>query len=65
MKKIFIALAILSSSLTVFAQDMLSSNENNARAKSLRGALTNLRTCYDINYYHFRPCPVPDKSLPK
>ncbi|WP_113638656.1 M1 family metallopeptidase [Nubsella zeaxanthinifaciens] len=52
MKKVFIALAILSSSLTISAQDMLGSNENNARAKSLRGALTDLRTCYDINYYH-------------
>lgn len=52
MKKILIALAILTFSATTFAQDMLGSNEKNERAKSLRGALTDLRTCYDINYYH-------------
>lgn len=40
------------SSSVGFAQNMLGSNEKSDRAKSLRGALTALRTCYDINYYH-------------
>lgn len=52
MKKIFFALVFTSFSLSSFAQDMLGSNENSERAKSLRGALTDLKTCYDINYYH-------------
>ena len=52
MRKILIALSLLASSTATFAQSMLGSNENNDRAKSLRGALTDLRTCYDINYYH-------------
>lgn len=52
MKKILIAFALLSCSTANFAQNMLSSNENNERAKLLRGTLTDLRTCYDINYYH-------------
>jgi aminopeptidase N len=53
MKKTLLVLAFASVSIaTTFAQNMLGSNENSDRAKSLRGALTNLRTCYDINYYH-------------
>lgn len=31
---------------------MLGKNQVNSRADSLRGTLTPLRTCYDINYYH-------------
>jgi len=31
---------------------MLGKNQINSRADSLRGTLTPLRTCYDINYYH-------------
>lgn len=52
MKKTLIALAFASISSAAFAQNMLGSNEKEERAKSLRGALTDLRTCYDINYYH-------------
>ena len=52
MKKIFLALAFASISIATFAQDMLGSNEKSDRAKFLRGTLTDLRTCYDINYYH-------------
>ncbi|RZK90015.1 MAG: M1 family peptidase, partial [Pedobacter sp.] len=52
MKKTLITLILLASSTATFAQDMLGSNEKNERAQSLRGALSNLRTCYDINYYH-------------
>ncbi|WP_316734988.1 M1 family metallopeptidase [Pedobacter aquatilis] len=51
MKKILsvIALALIIS--TANAQ-MLGKNQENSRADSLRGTLTPLRTCYDINYYH-------------
>lgn len=52
MKKLILALALLTTSAATFAQDMLGSNATSDRAKSLRGALTDLRTCYDINYYH-------------
>ncbi|WP_293297486.1 M1 family metallopeptidase [Pedobacter sp. UBA4863] len=52
MKKIFLSLLFASFSLATFAQNMLGSNEKTDRAKSLRGALTDFRTCYDINYYH-------------
>lgn len=31
---------------------MLGKNQVNSRADSLRGTLTPIRTCYDINYYH-------------
>ncbi len=52
MKKTLIALAFACISSATFAQNMLGSNEKEERAKFLRGALTDLRTCYDINYYH-------------
>jgi aminopeptidase N len=52
MKKIFIAFVLTLLSSIAFAQDMLGNNEKSERAQSLRGALTDLRTCYDINYYH-------------
>lgn len=52
MKKVFIALALILLSSFTFAQNMLGSNQKTDRAKQLRGALTPLRTCYDINYYH-------------
>ncbi len=51
MKKliIFFAFALY---LTQANAQMLGKNQANARADSLRGTLTPLRTCYDINYYH-------------
>jgi aminopeptidase N len=51
MKKliIFFAFALY---LTQANAQMLGKNQANARADSLRGSLTPLRTCYDINYYH-------------
>jgi len=52
MKKVFIALALILLSSFAFAQNILGSNQKTDRAKYLRGALTPLRTCYDINYYH-------------
>ena len=51
MKKILAILAIALSVASTQAQ-MLGKNQVNSRADSLRGTLTPLRTCYDINYYH-------------
>ncbi len=51
MKKILPVLCI--ALMANFAQaQQLAKNEKSDRASSLRGALTDLRTCYDINYYH-------------
>ncbi|WP_316851446.1 M1 family metallopeptidase [Pedobacter agri] len=51
MKKILTVLAIALCMANTQAQ-MLGKNQVNSRADSLRGTLTPLRTCYDINYYH-------------
>lgn len=51
MKKILAILAIALAVTSAHAQ-MLGKNQVNSRADSLRGTLTSLRTCYDINYYH-------------
>ena len=51
MKKIFLILG-LALSISASKAQMLGKNQVNSRADSLRGTLTPLRTCYDINYYH-------------
>jgi len=51
MKKLFILFAFALCLGNSNAQ-MLGKNQVNARADTLRGTLTPLRTCYDINYYH-------------
>lgn len=51
MKKTLLILAFAFSISTLYAQ-MLGKNQVNSRADSLRGTLTPLRTCYNINYYH-------------
>lgn len=51
MKKTLFILSLLLGFVSVKAQ-MLGKNQENSRADSLRGTLTPLRTCYDINYYH-------------
>ncbi|MGO4875862.1 M1 family metallopeptidase [Pedobacter psychrotolerans] len=51
MKKLFILFALALCLGNANAQ-MLGKNQVNARADTLRGTLTPLRTCYDINYYH-------------
>jgi aminopeptidase N len=51
MKKLLTLLYIALSIASANAQ-MLGKNQVNSRADSLRGTLTPLRTCYDINYYH-------------
>src|ERR1700760_2972963 len=51
-KKIF-SLTLLATTLACTAFAQLGTNkEAFTRADSLRGNLTPLRTCYDINYYH-------------
>ncbi len=52
MKRVLVAFALLAMSVNGFAQKMLGTNAVTDSAKYLRGALTPLRTCYDINYYH-------------
>ena len=52
MKKIFLsALALLLFCITANAQ-LMANKKSYTRADTLRGMLTPLRTCYDINYYH-------------
>ena len=52
MKRLFCSLlSLLFFTLTANAQ-LLSGKNKFSRADSLRGTLTPLRTCYDINYYH-------------
>ncbi|WP_421945082.1 M1 family metallopeptidase [Pedobacter sp.] len=51
MKKLVTLFALALAISTANAQ-MLGKNQENSRADSLRGTLTPLRTCYDINYYH-------------
>ncbi|MET4081504.1 aminopeptidase N [Pedobacter sp. UYP30] len=51
MKYLFLLCAGFFFGFTVNAQ-MLKKHSENTRADSLRGTLTPLRTCYDINYYH-------------
>ena len=51
MKKLIIFCAFALCVIQANAQ-MLGKNQPNGRADSLRGTLTPLRTCYDINYYH-------------
>jgi aminopeptidase N len=51
MRKIIATLCLFGVAFTANAQQ-LAKNEKTDRASSLRGALTELRTCYDINYYH-------------
>lgn len=51
MKKAFILFFFILGISNLNAQ-MLGKNQENSRADSLRGTLTPLRSCYDINYYH-------------
>ena len=49
--KLLLLLAILSLGGNSFAQ-LLQDKQTFSRADSLRGQLSPLRTCYDINFYH-------------
>lgn len=60
---LFLLAGLLSCSLGASAQ-LLQSKPTFTRADSLRGALTPLRTCYDINYYHLDvKLDVANKSI--
>lgn len=55
---------ILALSIATFVESqaqLLKARELFTRADSLRGQLTPLRTCYDINYYHLNIQVDPDK----
>lgn len=52
MKRIAFFVALICSAFALNAQNLLTKNETIDRAKFLRGALTDVRNCYDINYYH-------------
>ncbi len=51
MKRIICALFAIVLSYSANAQ-LLNTKQNHSRADTLRGMLTPLRTCYDINFYH-------------
>ncbi|NRF39353.1 M1 family metallopeptidase [Pedobacter foliorum] len=52
MKKLLFGIAALLCTINSANAQLLSGAVKSSRADSLRGALTPLRTCYDINYYH-------------
>jgi aminopeptidase N len=57
------AAALALSSLTASAQ-LMQKKETYTRADTLRGMLTPLRTCYDINYYHLNvKFDIDNKSI--
>jgi aminopeptidase N len=52
MKRIFYSIILLSTTMLSTRAQLLQPKSIFTRADSLRGMLTPLRTCYDINYYH-------------
>jgi aminopeptidase N len=52
MKKIFSALLVFALFHNCLHAQLLEEKDHFTRADTLRGTLTPLRTCYDINYYH-------------
>jgi len=52
MKTLFLSTLIVLSALIKADAQLLKGKHNFSRADTLRGMLTPLRTCYDINYYH-------------
>lgn len=60
MKRLFILILSVAMFSESHAQ-LLKARELFSRADSLRGQLTPLRTCYDINYYHLDVRVDPDK----
>lgn len=52
MKGLLFGIAALLFTINSADAQLLSGATKSSRADSLRGALTPLRTCYDINYYH-------------
>ena len=52
MKRLFISTLIVFTALFHANAQLLQGKHTFSRADTLRGMLTPLRTCYDINYYH-------------
>lgn len=52
MKKLLFGIAALLCTINFAKAQLLTGATKSSRADSLRGTLTPLRTCYDINYYH-------------
>lgn len=63
MKRLLILLLLAAASENGLAQLFVPANQLFSRADSLRGQLTPLRTCYDINYYHLDVRVDPDKRF--
>ncbi len=61
MKRLFTLLLLAAASKMSIAQLFVPANQLFSRGDSLRGQLTPLRTCYDINYYHLNVRVNPDK----
>src|SRR5690606_36147561 len=59
--KVILILAISIFTFIESHAQLLKARELFSRADSLRGQLTPLRTCYDINYYHLKVRVDPDK----
>lgn len=60
-KRLFTLLLLAAASKMSIAQLFVPANQLFSRGDSLRGQLTPLRTCYDINYYHLNVRVNPDK----
>jgi aminopeptidase N len=64
MKKIIFSLTILLISICSAEAQLMANKKAYTRADTLRGMLTPLRTCYDINYYHLDvKINMDDKSV--
>ncbi|MEC3879068.1 M1 family metallopeptidase [Parapedobacter sp. 10938] len=58
--KLFLTISLLACVFTESHAQLLKARDLFGRADSLRGQLTPLRTCYDINYYHLDVRVDPD-----
>lgn len=64
MKRIIFSLALLLLTATLAqAQLLVKAQDLYSRGDTLRGMLTPLRTCYDINYYHLNVKVDPDERF--
>ena len=64
MKKLMLPIFALLFFATSTKAQLMAKKENYTRADTLRGMLTPLRTCYDINYYHLDvKINLDDKSV--
>ncbi|SMG48646.1 M1 family metallopeptidase [Sphingobacterium psychroaquaticum] len=64
MKYLFISAVLFFSAVQTSYAQLLHAREIFSKADSLRGTLTPLRTCYDIQYYHLDvKVDIPNKSI--